>query len=148
MEHNLGTLKAELKTSATISAVANETGNTDIGGLFMDQKFFNKVVDVLADLKAKSFAKANPEEERAADKRGVELMVAAGYDAHGAERVIDLLALNPTRTRGYDDPETRKKNLSEQIAKAQGGKVGAQRFDEMAAKQIESARLARKDTPK
>ncbi len=152
-EHNLDALKVEVGGEAFLKELSG--GAKDEAAGFNNPKFFGAVVDKLFEIKAK--LGLSVEQEREADRIGLESAIAAGYDAHAAERVIDLLGVVPHTTsktkkilrfgRGYDPPEERKARLSDAIAQAPKGSIGEKRFDERGARQLEAALLAKSMAP-
>ena len=152
-EHNLDALKVEVGGEAFLKELSG--GGKDEPTGFNNPKFFGAVVNKLFDIKAK--LGLSVEQEREADRIGLESAVAAGYDAHAAERVIDLLSVVPHKTsktrkilrfgRGYDAPEERKAKLADAIAQAPKGRIGERRFDERGARQLEAAIVAKNMAP-
>lgn len=144
-EHGLAAIKAQVGASATASAFLKETnltgssGNGDIS--FQSDKFFGAIAGKLAELLLKVGLEKSA--ERVADVDGLNHAIAAGYDAHGAERVLNLLALNPNSQRHYlrehDTPEQRLQLLADAIAKARPGMVGMSRYEDGCVKNLENA---------
>lgn len=141
-EHNLAAMKAQIGGGATAAAFLKETnllGTNEKGEVsFNSEKFFGFVVGKLADIKLK--VGLDKDQEREADKIGLQYAIAAGYDAHGAERVLNLLALNPgavrTVFRQHDTAEQRLALIADDIAKAKPGAVGMKRYEEVGFKSL------------
>lgn len=142
-EHNLDALKLEVGGEAFLRELAG--GADDQAAGFEDPRFFGAVVEKLFEIKSK--VGLSVEQEREADRIGLESAIAAGYDAHAAERVLDLLGVVPHKAsktgrilgRGYDAPEDRKARLADVVARAPRGSIGEKRFDERGARQLEAA---------
>lgn len=141
-EHNLAAMKAQIGGGATAAAFLKETnllGTNEKGEVsFNSEKFFGFVVGKLADIKLK--VGLDKDQEREADKIGLQYAIAAGYDAHGAERVLNLLALNPGAVRKvlrqHDTAEQRLALIADDIAKAKPGSVGMKRYEEVGFKSL------------
>ena len=133
-EHDLEMLIKQVRLEAKAMTFLKEQGAGVIGkSLFDNPKFFARAVQILDSIKK---GKANPEQERVADAKGLEIAMASGYDPRGAERVLDLLATQPTRP-GYDTPAQRKQALASKTGAK--GALGVARFQKMGAMELEAA---------
>lgn len=144
-EHNLAAMKAQIGGGATASAFLKETnllGTNEKGEVsFNNEKFFGVIAGKLAEIKLKFGL--DKDQEREADKVGLQYAIAAGYDSHGAERVLNLLALNPNAVRKvirqHDTAEQRLALLADDIAKAKPGAVGMKRYEDIGFRSLATA---------
>lgn len=136
-------LKA-LKTTVGGKAFLNEWTGTGDGDVSLgDSKFFAKVVDTLTRI---SFEVGmGRKDELDADDLGLQYATLAGYDSKAAQRVLELLAVNPTRQkffRSHDTPQARIAALGKKIESRTNGKLGVERFDAACLLRLEAAKNA------
>lgn len=113
-----------------------------------DPGFFGKMAGTMASISDRVYGK---KEEREADALGLEYAVAAGYDADGAARVLDMLA-ERTQTRAsplatHDVPYARRVALEDAMTAAKAkrgyaGRVGASRFSRECIARLDGVRAA------
>lgn len=159
-EHNLKALKQQAKGKAAAREFLDITGVAGSGGAsavdMKSEKFFGFLAGKLADIQLK--LGMDKEQETDADRTGLDSAVAAGYDARGAERVLQTLASNPGRTRSFFNqhatPEQRLADLRpkiEELEKAHHGKIGQARYENRGFATLQMAvaekSAAKKDSP-
>lgn len=110
---------------------------------FKNPEFFAKVSDKLTDISFK--LGLGREDERNADSQGLMYSTAAGYDAQGAKRVLELLATNPAKRKifaTHDEPSVRLQLLNKQIGGLTAGKLGIERYDRGCIQRLEAAKAS------
>jgi predicted Zn-dependent protease len=140
-EHGLTALKGEVGAiAAWRGTVGGKPGNAADADnpTFGSEKFFGAVAGKLTEIVLRGHSN---EEENVADALGLEMAIKAGYDAHGAERVLNMmLSAGSGGGKGHLDPQTRLHNLQDAIDAAKaGGMIGLKRFDLNAAQRLEVA---------
>lgn len=114
---------------------------------FKNPEFFAKVADKLTDISFK--LGLGREDERNADSQGLMYSTAAGYDAQGAKRVLELLATNPAKRKifaTHDEPSVRLQLLNKQIGGLTAGRLGIERFDRGCILRLDAANAATAST--
>lgn len=115
---------------------------------FKNPVFFAKVADKLTEISFK-FGLGR-EDERNADSQGLMYSTAAGYDAQGAKRVLELLATNPAKRKifaTHDEPSVRLQLLTKQIGGLTAGKLGIDRYDRGCIQRLDAAKAATASAP-
>ncbi|HVO31578.1 MAG TPA: M48 family metalloprotease [bacterium] len=153
-EHNLTALKAVIAGKAFAHEAGGITRNLldpahakagdSAQGDLQSEEIFGKLAGKVSEI-ALTIG-LNKDQESTADRMGLDYSTKAGYDAKGAERVLQLLAANPTRSHSFlsqhDTPEQRLAALAQQIAEKTAknpGKVGDQRFEDRGFRGIQMA---------
>ncbi len=144
LEHGLQALKLYVGQQAFADSLMGRDHNIR----WSDPGFFGKMAATMANLSSTVHGK---KEEREADLLGVEYAVAAGYDANGAGRVLEMLAertsrnLSPLAT--HDLPYARRVALGDAINAAiakpgYSGRVGASRYTKDCVDRLDGIRAA------
>lgn len=129
-------------------AIAASLMGRDHSVKWSDPGFFGKMAATMANLSDKVHGKR---EEREADALGLEYALAAGYDADGGARVLEMLAersvqrLSPLTS--HDLPYARRVALTDAIEAAKkqpgyAGRVGASRFTRECIDRLDGIRAA------
>lgn len=148
LEHNLKALKIYLRERAVAESFANVTGDTNARERWKNATFFQAMAAHSADVSRSMNGRG---EEREADVLGLEYAVAAGYDANGATRVLEMLGdmsrptISPLAT--HDPPLARRDALAPKVAAASlkhTGSIGAARFTHDCIDRLDAIRAAKK----
>lgn len=116
-------------------------------GAWNNSEFFSAMAVRMASISTRLHGK---EEERAADLLGLQYAVAAGYDANGAERVLEMMAepmkLLPSFA-SHDSSGVRATFLLDAIGEAKAskgylGRIGASRFTHEGIDRLDAAQAA------
>lgn len=106
--------------------------------LFDDASAFDGTVESGMDIALNWASLPHPGQERDADGLGLQYAVKAGYDAKGAERVLEMLAdADSKRTAASHDPAAeRLERLRKDIAESTEGSTGVDRWNSVAAPRL------------
>lgn len=149
-EHGLKALKMAMGSAAfgkelgKLGAPGSESKTLNL----QDADSFMKVSDKLTEVMLRTGLGRTDED--AADSLGLMYSTAAGYDAQGARRVLELLETVPAKKKLFstvDAPAVRLQRLSKMIDAQPGGKLGVERFEALCQGPLEAYRLMRAPAP-
>ncbi|HVO31576.1 MAG TPA: M48 family metalloprotease [bacterium] len=153
LEHGLGALKAYMRERSVAISFAEVTGDLNARQRWQNGAFFKKLAGMSADVSRQLYGK---DEERAADKLGLEYAVKAGYDPWGASRVLQTMQGFSQRTTSlfatHDPPEARRQEIAPRIAelakqKGASRKLGMARFTRECIDRLDAIRAAHPAQP-
>ena len=134
-----------MRERAVAESFANLLGDTNARERWHNAAFFKTMAANSADI---AHSMTGKQEEREADRLGLQYQLAAGYDAHGATRVLEMIGAIPPAATGkavHDPPLARRDALAPAIGEAMekkgyGGRIGAGRFSRECVERLQASR--------